>query len=158
MFAMAYKDSVYTVVIAVIRWPKCIILVLKPTLMLELRVLLSSSHQPPLLEHSLWLSLAVQLSGKFLIHCHECHCALTLRCRNSPWWRNCESCNIFCLPSGHRCSLDLNSMVVVCRALIGTSCKLATYIIQAAFEQGLSMSWWMPSPPKRSQHQSKTWY
>jgi len=27
--------------------------------------------------------------------------------------------------------------------LIGMGCKLAAYIIQAAFEQGLSTSWWM---------------
>jgi len=34
-------------------------------------------------------------------------------------------------------------MFITCRALIGRSRKLATYITQAAFEGGLSTSWWM---------------
>ena len=61
--AMAYKDSDYTIVIAVICWPKCVFSVLNLTLVLELQVYLSS-HRPPLLKRSLPLSLAVQLSGK----------------------------------------------------------------------------------------------
>ena len=47
-----------------------------------------------------------------------------------------------CLHSGSHCSLDSNSMVVTLRVMIGMSCKLAAYIIKAAFEWGLSMSWW----------------
>jgi len=53
---MAYKDSV---VINVVQWSKWKInLVLKLTLVVELRVLLSS-HLPPLLKHWLQLVLAV---------------------------------------------------------------------------------------------------
>jgi len=91
--AMAYRDSDYTIVIAVMRLPKLIILVLKLTLVLELGVLLSSCRLP-LLEHSLQLSLAVQLSGK-AHKGYECCRAVTLRGQNSPWWRSCESCNNF---------------------------------------------------------------
>jgi len=48
------KGSDYTVVIAVLHWPKRIILVLKLTLVLELWVLFSS-HRLPLLQRSLQL-------------------------------------------------------------------------------------------------------
>jgi len=55
--AIAYKDSDYIIVIAVIHWPKRIFLVLKLILVLELWVLLFS-HWLPLLECSLQLLLA----------------------------------------------------------------------------------------------------
>ena len=65
------------------------------------------------------------------------------RCRNSLWWQSCECCNNFCLPSGRHCSLNTKSTVLTSCALIGTRCKLAAYIMWAAFESGLNTSWWM---------------
>ena len=59
--AMSYKVSDYTFMITLMCWPKPIILVLKLTLLLELWVLLSS-HWLALFKHSLWVSLAIQLS------------------------------------------------------------------------------------------------
>lgn len=53
----AYTNSDYTIVIAVVHWPNCIISVL------EIKVLMSSSWLP-LLECSFWLSLEVQLSRR----------------------------------------------------------------------------------------------
>ena len=61
--AMAYKDSDYTITIAGRHWHKCTFLVLTLSLVLELRALLSSSR-PPLLKHTIWLLLEVQLSWK----------------------------------------------------------------------------------------------
>jgi len=49
--------------IAIVHWLKLIIIVGKLTLVVELQVLLSSCG-PPLLEHPLQLSLAVELSRK----------------------------------------------------------------------------------------------
>ena len=60
---MACMDSDYIVVIIVPHLPKFIILALKLTLVLELRVL-SISHRLPLLKHLPRLLLAIQLSGK----------------------------------------------------------------------------------------------
>jgi len=59
---MGYKDSDYTVVVAIVHWPKHIILVLKLT-MVELWAPLSSSW-PPLLDHLFQLLLGVQPLGK----------------------------------------------------------------------------------------------
>ena len=60
---MACTDSDNILMIAGLHLPKFIILVLKLTLLLEVRVL-SISHHLPLLEHLPRLLLAIQLSGK----------------------------------------------------------------------------------------------
>jgi len=60
---MAYKNSDYTIVIAVVRWPKRIILVLKLTLMLKLWVFLSSCWLP-LSKHLLQLLLDSGMANK----------------------------------------------------------------------------------------------
>jgi len=44
--AMVYKDSDYTFMVAVMCWHKCMILVLKITLVVELLALFSSSQLP----------------------------------------------------------------------------------------------------------------
>ena len=60
---MAYKDSDYTVVIAMMQWHKIKIIVLKLTLVVEIWTLLSR-RWPPLLERSLRLPVAVPFLGK----------------------------------------------------------------------------------------------
>ena len=60
---MAYKDSDYTVVIAMMQWHKIKIIVLKLTLVVEIWALLSR-RWPPLLERSLRLPVAVPFLGK----------------------------------------------------------------------------------------------
>ena len=60
---MAYKDSDYTVVIAMMQWHKIKIIVLKLTLVVEIWTLLSRCW-PPLLERSLRLPVAVPFFGK----------------------------------------------------------------------------------------------
>jgi len=32
---------------------------------------------------------------RFWLHCHNCHCTLTFRYQNSPWWWSSETCNNF---------------------------------------------------------------
>ena len=83
--------------------------VMKLTLMVKLRTLLSS-HRPPLLEHPILpfvcsIALRKRHTKILTVHCHDYHCALNLTCQNSPWWWSCEWCNNFCLRSGHYCSL-----------------------------------------------------
>ena len=60
---MAYKDSDYTVVIAMMQWHKIKIIVLKLTLVVEIWALLSRRWLP-LLERSLRLPVAVPFIGK----------------------------------------------------------------------------------------------
>ena len=60
---MAYKDSDYTVVIAMMQWHKIKIIVLKLTLVVEIWTFLSR-RWPPLLERSLRLPVAVPFLGK----------------------------------------------------------------------------------------------
>jgi len=83
--AMAYKDSDYTSVIAVLLWCKCIRLELKLALVLKLWVILSSCP-PPLFEHSFWLS-AIALHEK----AHEDTAMISIQHWNSPWWWSYES-------------------------------------------------------------------
>ena len=114
ILAMAYN---------VMRWPKCIFLVLKLTLVLDLWVLFVFCWLPLLKLSTLTFirNTAVRKGPwRFWLHCHDYHCtpmlrywnSSTLTCQTSPWWQSCEWCNNFCLPSGCHCSLDLNSMVI----------------------------------------------
>jgi len=80
-----------------------------------------------------------------LLHCRDCHHALMLTCQNSPWWWSCEHTINFLVSFW---LLDLNNMVVTSCALIGMRCRLTTYVIWAACEQGLNMSWWIMSLPR----------
>jgi len=73
---MSYKDSDYIVMIAIVSWHRRIILVLKLTLLLELRCFCLPVGQ----------ALASTFVGsigqtKILTTCHKCHCALTIRCQ-----------------------------------------------------------------------------
>jgi len=86
---MAYEDSDYTSVIAVMCWPKHTHLGAG---------VLWSFHRLPLLKCSLRLSLAVatalkKVPWRFWLHCHDYCRAVTLTCRNSPWWWSYECCN-----------------------------------------------------------------
>ena len=60
---LAYRDSDYTAVIAIMHWPEWWKLVLKLTLVVEIWALLSR-RWPPLLERSLRLPVAVPFLGK----------------------------------------------------------------------------------------------
>ena len=89
--------------------------VLKLTLSVELRALLSSGQQP-LLKCPLCFLLAIQLLGnppwRFWLHCRDCRHALTPICQTHPGGKVVSSVITFCLPSGCHCSLNLNSMVI----------------------------------------------
>ena len=135
---MAYKGLDYTIVIAVVRWPKRIILVL------ELQVPLSS-HRLALLERSLSLSLAALLSGRgralidsdhtvVITVIHWCLCAkLTLVTKLWALWYFFSSS---LWPLYLDCHLGRGRHVAC--VLIGTSHMLSTSIRLA-----VSVSRWM---------------
>jgi len=51
----------------------------------------------------------------FWLHCHKCCHALTLiSAKTHPDGKVVSTLIIFCLPSGHHCSLDSNGMVLTC--------------------------------------------
>ena len=92
---MAYKDSDYTVVIAMMQWHKIKIIVLKLTLVVEIWTLLSR-RWPPLLERSPTSGSNTALrkgTRRFCPHGRDRCRSLTLTCRNSPCWLSCECCN-----------------------------------------------------------------
>ena len=124
---MAYKDSDYTIVIAVMHWPKCMILLLKLALVLKLWVLLSSCL-PPLLERSLWLSLEVQLSGKADKDSDYAIVHWRLSAKTHPGGEVMSIVIIFRLLSGRHCivwHLKQRDHHVSC-GLIGTSSDVAS--------------------------------
>ena len=93
--------------------------VMKLTLMVKLRTLLSS-HRPPLLEHPILpfvCSIALRKDPRrFWLHCHDYRHALKLMSQNSPWWWSCEWCNNFLSsfwPPLLASLLDTNSMDVM---------------------------------------------
>ena len=134
------------------------ILVLKLTLVVELWVLLSS-HWLPLLKCP---ALTV-VDGTALRNAHrdsDCTAMTAIM-----YWRLCAKTH----PDGEVVSTVvifvsflpplLSSMVVMCRALAGTRCRLATYVIWAAFERRLNTSWWMKTElPRYPWYQSRTCY
>ena len=156
---MACKGSDYTVVIAVLHWPKCIILVLKLTLVLELWVLFSS-HQLPLLKQSLRLSLALKLSGN--AHEGSDYTAMNavmhwcMGAETHPGGEVVIAVMIF-LSSFWPLLLtrfEQHGRHVWC-ALIGTRCKLDAYVIWTAFEWGLNTSWCRQKLPRYPRRQSR---
>ena len=119
--------------ITVLLWPKCIILVLKLPLVLELWVLLSS-HRLPFFKHS----LPTFVGSTALRKAHEdseytaknavMHWHLR-RCQNHPGSKVVSAVIIFSLPFGCHCLLDSNSMVLTCDVCL----LLAAYIITCCF-------------------------
>ena len=93
---MAYIDSDYTVVIAMMQWHKIKIIVLKLTLVVEIWTLLSHHRWPPLLERfptSGGSTVLRKGTRRFWPHGRDRCRSLTLTCRNSPCWLSCECCN-----------------------------------------------------------------
>jgi len=80
--------------------------------------------------------------------------AQMLTYQNSLLWQRCEHCNN-ALPSFWPPWLDqLNSVVITCRVLIGTNCKLVAYNYTSslALERPLNTTWWMQTKvSKRSE-------
>ena len=86
---MAYEDSDYTFMIAIMHCPNRTILVLKLTLVVEIWALLSrrGRHCSSALSDFRWHCSTVLRKGT------RSFCrSLTLTCQNSPCWRSCERC------------------------------------------------------------------
>ena len=104
---MAYKDSDYTVVIAMMQWHKIKIIVLKLTLVVEIWTLLSR-RWPPLLGRSLRLPVAVLFFGK--AHEDSDHTALIavvhwrLHAKTHRAGEVASAVIMSCLPFGRHCS------------------------------------------------------
>ena len=162
---MAYKDSDYTTVIAVLPKPKCIFFVAETHLgagVMSASVFPSATIAQ-MLASSFVSSIALRKGPqKIWLHCHECCHALTLRCRNSPWcqgWERCSNC-LYSFWLLLLAQLEQHSHHMSC-ALIGMWCKLAAYIIWAAF--ALNEAWvraggCKQSLPRYPQSQSRTCY
>jgi len=73
---MAYKDSDYTAVIAVVRWPKCIILVLKCTLLVKCFCLPSTIIAQTSASTFVGSTALRKGPWRFWLHCHDCCHAL----------------------------------------------------------------------------------
>ena len=122
--------------IAVMSWPKHIILLLKLTLMVELWTFLSSischclSTRFSTFIGSSYSSLEIPTKILSTLPCN-CHHALTLTCQNSPWWL-----------SGERCKKFLLDTIAHLTRTPWSSCDV----------------WWMQSLPGYPQGWSKTCY
>ena len=153
---MSYKD--YTIVITLVCWPKRMIFGAETHLsggvMYECFCLLSTAiAQVPCLAGS--TALRKGLWKLWIIHCHNYRRILMLTCQNLPWWRH-ECCNNFFFPSG----CDAVHLTPTARS----SCNVHKLewaicwpcrIIQAAFEQDLSLSWWMQTESAQSSARSE---
>ena len=92
--SLAYKDSDYTFMIAIMHCPNCTILVLKLTSVVGYKRFCCAvgrhcSIAPFDVGCQYRLTKAPQ---RFSPHSRDCCRSLTLTCRNSPCWRSCEHC------------------------------------------------------------------
>ena len=83
---MAYEDSDYTFMIAIMHCPNRTILELKLTLVLEIWALLSRRGRFCLAVDAIARALSPTSGGRSFCR------SLTLTCQNSPCWRSCERC------------------------------------------------------------------
>ena len=134
--------------IAVMSWPKHIILLLKLTLMVELWTFLSSvschcsSTCFSTFIGSSYSSLEIPTKILSTLPCN-CHHALTLTCQNSPWWRSGECCNNFLLDTiarSTRTPWSSRDVHLLERAVSYNYIATCNY---TGSLWGLSMSWWM---------------
>jgi len=113
--AMVYKDSDYTIVIAIVRWFKRAILVLQSPhwwsyecFCLPVDCHCLSAHFSFCSQYRSQVRPTEMLTTlPWLPLCTDAYV-------KTPWWWSCKHWDIFfCLLPGHHCSLDSNSMVIM---------------------------------------------